>query len=66
MSIGFTFGSLGDILQLCQIGIAASKALSHTGGSVSNYKDLRDDLDRFVQILQNGQRPQPRLTRAPF
>ncbi|KXH37021.1 hypothetical protein CSIM01_00085 [Colletotrichum simmondsii] len=53
MSIGFTFGSLGDILQLCQIGIAASKALSDTSGSVSNYKDLRHDLDRFVQILQN-------------
>ncbi|KXH42470.1 hypothetical protein CNYM01_08515 [Colletotrichum nymphaeae SA-01] len=53
MSAGFTFGSLGDILQLCQIGIAASKALSDTSGSVSDYKDLRHDIDRFVQILQN-------------
>ncbi|KAK1672345.1 hypothetical protein BDP55DRAFT_718243 [Colletotrichum godetiae] len=35
------------------IGIAVSKALSDARGSVREYKDLRHDLDRFVQILHH-------------
>ncbi|KAK1979597.1 hypothetical protein LZ30DRAFT_596571 [Colletotrichum cereale] len=53
MSAGFTFGSLGDILQLCQISIAVGKALDDSSGSVRSYQRLRNDLDQFVQVLQN-------------
>lgn len=53
MSAGFSFGSLGDILQLCHIGIAVGKALDDSRGSVQDYQDLRNDLDQFVHILQN-------------
>lgn len=53
MSVGFTFGSLGDILQLCQIGIAVGKALNESRGSARDYQNLRNDLDQFVHVLQN-------------
>lgn len=55
MEVALTFGSLGDILQLCQITIQLGRAVGDgiegAGESVTEYRQLRQELDTFVQIL---------------
>ncbi|KAF9877565.1 hypothetical protein CkaCkLH20_04700 [Colletotrichum karsti] len=51
MSAAFTFGSLGDILTLCQIGMALGKAVGSSQGSAKTYQALKTNVDSFVQIL---------------
>ena len=51
MSAAITFGSLGDILAVCQIAWSLGKALSGSRGSAKEYQDLKKDLDCFAQVL---------------
>lgn len=55
MEVALTFGSLGDIIQLCQLAIQLSRAVGvgcgAVGESVKEYLELRKDLDFFVRIL---------------
>ncbi|RYO92152.1 hypothetical protein DL762_001810 [Monosporascus cannonballus] len=53
MEIALTFGSVGDILAICQVVIQLSRALGSTAGSVRQYQELRDDLDGFVRVLMH-------------
>ncbi|KAI8719316.1 hypothetical protein NCS52_00712200 [Fusarium sp. LHS14.1] len=55
MEVALTFGSLGDIIQLCQLAIQLTQAVGvgcqGAGESVKEYQELRDDLGLFVRIL---------------
>ncbi|KAK3941234.1 hypothetical protein QBC46DRAFT_353431 [Diplogelasinospora grovesii] len=51
MEVALTFGSLGDIIAICQIVIELSRALGSTAGSAREYQDIREDLDSFVRVL---------------
>lgn len=51
MSAALTFGSLGDIIAICQLVNELGQALSDSRGSGREYRDLRQDLDAFVRIL---------------
>jgi hypothetical protein len=55
MEVALTFGSLGDIIAVCQMSIQLGRALGvgcgGAGGSAKEYQELRGDLDAFVQIL---------------
>ncbi|KAI0021602.1 hypothetical protein F4780DRAFT_271425 [Xylariomycetidae sp. FL0641] len=51
MSAAFSFGSVGDIITLCQLSIQLSKALSDARGSAKEYRELRRELDCFVDKL---------------
>ncbi|KAK4157476.1 hypothetical protein C8A00DRAFT_40188 [Chaetomidium leptoderma] len=55
MEAALTFGSLGDIIAICQLAVQLSRALAlgckAVGGSAKDYQDLREDLALFVQIL---------------
>ncbi|KAL8366010.1 hypothetical protein RB595_004679 [Gaeumannomyces hyphopodioides] len=48
MSAALTFGSVGDILAICQIAIELGKALK---GAADEYRDLRETLDSFSRVL---------------
>ncbi|KAL2675159.1 hypothetical protein Neosp_011340 [[Neocosmospora] mangrovei] len=55
MEVALTFGSLGDIIQLCilavQLGRAVGVGSGAVGESANEYQELRDDLNFFVRIL---------------
>lgn len=55
MEVGLTFGSLGDIIAVCQLAYRLGHALGvgarGAGSSVEEYRDLRKDLEEFVEIL---------------
>lgn len=51
MEAALTFGSVGDIIAICQIVIQLGRALRSAGGSAQEYQELCRDLDAFVQIL---------------
>ncbi|KAJ3534678.1 hypothetical protein NM208_g7444 [Fusarium decemcellulare] len=55
MEVALTFGSLGDIIQLCQLAIQLGRAVGvgcgAVGESAHEYQELHDDLDFFVRIL---------------
>lgn len=55
MEVALTFGSLGDIIQLCQLAIQLGRAVGvgcgAVGESAKEYQELRHDLDFFVRIL---------------
>ncbi|KAH8774771.1 hypothetical protein F5883DRAFT_547581 [Diaporthe sp. PMI_573] len=51
MAAAFTFGSLGDILAICQIGVSLGKAISDKRGSAKDYQEFRNDVDSLVQVL---------------
>lgn len=55
MELALTFGSLGDIIQLCQIGIQLSRAIGlgcdAVGQSAVEYEELRREINTFVRIL---------------
>ncbi|RYP69338.1 hypothetical protein DL771_006148 [Monosporascus sp. 5C6A] len=57
MEVALTFGSLGDIIAVCQIAIQLGKALgvgyAGVSGSAKEYQDLRKNLDTFVQVLMH-------------
>ncbi|KAK8929294.1 hypothetical protein VCV18_001956 [Metarhizium anisopliae] len=53
MEVALTFGSLGDIIQLCQLAIQLGRAVgvgcgAAGGGSTREYQHLRHDLDVLV------------------
>jgi hypothetical protein len=51
MAAAFTFGSIGDIIAVCQIGIQLGTAISNKRGSSREYQDFRNDVDAFVEVL---------------
>ena len=52
MDVGWTFGSVGDIIAVCQLAVRLGQALgAGHGSSTREYKDLRKELDNFVHIL---------------
>ncbi|KAH6656979.1 hypothetical protein BKA67DRAFT_176692 [Truncatella angustata] len=57
MEFAATFGSLGDIIAICQITIQLSRALGiGTAGASSSaweYQELRKEIDIFINILLN-------------
>ncbi|KAK8062324.1 hypothetical protein PG997_014421 [Apiospora hydei] len=60
MEVALTFGSVGDIIAICQIAIQLSRALgvgcAEASGSAKEYQDLRKDLDAFTHIKVREQR----------
>ncbi|KAB5576011.1 hypothetical protein GE09DRAFT_1265508 [Coniochaeta sp. 2T2.1] len=51
MSAAFSFGSLGDIITISKLVYQLARALDDSRGSVKAYRDLRQDLNIFGQIL---------------
>ncbi|KAJ4147159.1 hypothetical protein LMH87_001704 [Akanthomyces muscarius] len=56
MEVALTFGSLGDIIALCQLAIQLGRAVgvggvAARGESGKEYQKLRNDLDLFIAIL---------------
>lgn len=51
MSVAFGFGSLGDIIAICQIAWQLGKALDDGRGSAKEYQELRKDLRVFTEVL---------------
>ncbi|KAF8864214.1 hypothetical protein BDZ45DRAFT_685401 [Acephala macrosclerotiorum] len=76
MSLGITFGSIGDLIAVGQITFMLAKALNESQGSSHNYRGLIKELRNFDQALlqheiiplsdQARLRPSGRITnRAP-
>lgn len=65
MEVALTFGSLGDIIQLCQLAIQLGRAVGVGCGEVSEsakeYQQVRNDLNTFVHILMQARAPRPSL-----
>ncbi len=63
MEVALTFGSLGDIIAICQLAVQLSRALglgcTAVGGSAKEYQGLREDLSLFVQMLLHVCLPSP-------
>ncbi len=57
MAAAFTFGSLGDILTLCQLGVQLGTALSSSRGSSKDYLDFRNDVDAYGAVLMKVSAP---------
>lgn len=51
MAASFSFGSVGDIIALCQIAVELGRALNDTRGSAKEYQYLQQDLFDFVNVL---------------
>ena len=52
MEVALTFGSVGDIIAVCQLAVKLSRALGGSPcGSAKEYQGLQKDLDVFVRIL---------------
>ncbi|KAK8079140.1 hypothetical protein PG994_002947 [Apiospora phragmitis] len=51
MEVALTFGSVGDIIAICQIAAQLRRALDVSSGSAKEYQDLRSDLDKFTCVL---------------
>ncbi|CZR62688.1 uncharacterized protein PAC_12585 [Phialocephala subalpina] len=51
MSVGITFGSIGDIIAVGQIALSLAKALSDSRGSAKEYQGLVKELETFDQAL---------------
>ena len=56
MDIALTFGSVGDIIQVCQIALQLGRAIgvghgAASGESSKEYQALQADLNIFVQTL---------------
>lgn len=59
MEVALTFGSLGGIIQVCQLAIQLGRAVGVSkaaagGESAKEYQLLRDDLDLFVGVLMQA------------
>ncbi|KAB5550919.1 hypothetical protein GE09DRAFT_154848 [Coniochaeta sp. 2T2.1] len=51
MSAAFSFGSLGDIIAICQLAYEFARALHDSTGSAKEYQELREDVDGSTQLL---------------
>ncbi|GAB1309964.1 hypothetical protein MFIFM68171_00174 [Madurella fahalii] len=55
MEVALTFGSIGDIITICQLAVQLRRVLGRgcnaIGSSEKEYQALREDLGLFVQIL---------------
>lgn len=54
MEATLTFGSIGDIIAVCQLAVQLGKVLGvGAASSAGIYEALRKDLDTFVQVLMH-------------
>lgn len=52
MEVTLTFGSVGDIIALCNLAVKLGRALGESPcGSAKVYRDLQRDLDISVRVL---------------
>lgn len=59
MEVALTFGSLGDIIQLCQLAVQLGRAVgigcgAAGGESAREYQQIRHDIDIFVKVLMQA------------
>lgn len=63
MSVGITFGSIGDLLSIGQVAFSLAKALSDSHGSARENQSLIQDLQTFDRSLLQVVQPRMRLGR---
>lgn len=51
MDVGLSFGSVGDIIAICQLIAELSKALNDATGSAAQYQEICKELNGFVSLL---------------
>ncbi len=52
MEVGLTFGSLGDIIAVCQLAIQLGRAIASSQyGSAAEFQALKRELDVFLKVL---------------
>lgn len=61
MEVALTFGSLGDIIAICEVAVKLGRAIgvgsrAVTGDSAREYQQLREDIDSFVRMLMHVRR----------
>ncbi|KAK4153252.1 hypothetical protein C8A00DRAFT_15503 [Chaetomidium leptoderma] len=67
MEVGVTFGSLGDIIVVCQIAIQLGRAICDSQhGSAKAYQGLREELGMFVKILMQVVATYPQHEFTPY
>ncbi|KAK4185619.1 hypothetical protein QBC35DRAFT_465409 [Podospora australis] len=66
MEAGLTFGSLGDIIAVCQLAIRLGQALGSSRGSVKEYRELREEIDAFVKALLQVLAIYPQHESSPY
>ncbi|KAK3896403.1 hypothetical protein C8A05DRAFT_20612 [Staphylotrichum tortipilum] len=67
MEAALTFGSLGDIMAVCQLAIYLGRAIgSSQYGSAKEYQALRKDLDGFVKALMQVVATYPQREFTPY
>lgn len=72
MEVSLIFGSLGGILQLCQLAVQLGHAIgvghgAAEGQSAREYQEVRDDIDIFVSVLMQASRSlSAAIVRAPL
>lgn len=67
MEVALTFGSLGDIIAVCQIAIQLGRAIASSQyGSSSEFQGLKKDLDVFVKVLMQVRPPHTIRPWSPF
>jgi hypothetical protein len=52
MSVGITFGSLGDLIAVSEIAWSLGKALNDSRGSINEYNCLGKELENFSKTFQ--------------
>jgi hypothetical protein len=52
MSVGITFGSIGDLIAVSEIAWSLSKALKDSRGSVKEYRCLEKELGTFSEAFR--------------
>ena len=52
MSVGITFGSIGDLIAVSEIAWSLSKALKDSRGSVKEYRCLEKELETFSEAFR--------------
>lgn len=54
MEVGLSFGSVGDIIAVCQLIAELGKALNDATGSPAQYQEIHKELDDFVSLLMQA------------
>lgn len=73
MEVALTFGSVGDIIAICQLAMQLRQALGVASCSTKEYQDTRKGLDSFTQVLMQVRKrrhiknfPSTVLSKPPF
>jgi uncharacterized MnhB-related membrane protein len=51
MEVALTFGSVGDIITVCQLAAQLTRALRDSCGSIKEYRELQRDLEMLLKVL---------------